>query len=156
MNKIKRLIQSYGKYISVPWRDDAAAMQRVIFCVYDEGDELRLRAAVDEFEIVMRRAGHEWALFDLTDTFSDWLTSQRYAQSYFSKPHLLPTLLPKYLSYISEGFQAFLDKRKADENTVTALQGVGSIFGFFEGTRSYRCACTPNKREAISVLSREL
>ena len=25
MNKIKRLTQSYSKYISVPWRSDAAA-----------------------------------------------------------------------------------------------------------------------------------
>lgn len=33
MSRIKRLTQSYSKYIAVPWRDDAAAAQRVIFCV---------------------------------------------------------------------------------------------------------------------------
>ena len=49
MSKIKRLAQSYGKYISVPWRDDAAAAQRVIFCVYNETEERELRAKVDEF-----------------------------------------------------------------------------------------------------------
>ena len=52
MSKIKRLTQSYGKYIVTPWRDDAAAPQRVIFCVYNETEELRLRAKIDEFEIV--------------------------------------------------------------------------------------------------------
>ena len=66
MSRIKRLIQSYSKYISVPWRDDAAAAQRVIFCVYNETEERWLRAKVDEFEIVTRQAGHEWAIFDLT------------------------------------------------------------------------------------------
>ena len=63
MSRVKRLIQSYSKYISVPWRDDAAAAQRVIFCVYNETEERWLRAKVDEFEIVTRQAGHEWAMF---------------------------------------------------------------------------------------------
>ena len=67
MSRIKRLTQSYSKYVAVPWRSDAAAAQRVIFCVYNETEELRLRAKVDEFEIATRAAGHEWALFDLTD-----------------------------------------------------------------------------------------
>ena len=49
MSKIKRLIASYKKYIAIPWRSDAAAAQRVIFCVYNESDELRLRAKIDEF-----------------------------------------------------------------------------------------------------------
>ncbi len=108
MNKIKRLVQSYSKYIVVPWRDDAAAAQRVIFCVYDEADELRLRAKIDEFEIATRGAGHDWRVFDLTDTFALWLTSQRYAESYFQKPQLLPTLLPRYLTCLTEEFAKFL------------------------------------------------
>jgi hypothetical protein len=39
VSKIKRLIASYNKYIAIPWRSDAAAAQRVIFCVYNESDE---------------------------------------------------------------------------------------------------------------------
>ena len=100
MNRVRRLLQSYGKFIAVPWRNDAAAAQRVIFCVYPETEELRLRARIDEFEIATRAAGHDWALFDLTDSFPTWLASQRYARSYFQQPHLLATLMPKYLSYI--------------------------------------------------------
>jgi hypothetical protein len=110
VSRIKRLTQSYSKYIAVPWRDDAAAAQRVIFCVYNETEELRLRAKVDEFEIATRAANHEWALFDLTDSFPEWLASQRYAKSYFQKPNLLSTLLPKYLSYIETEFAAFLQQ----------------------------------------------
>lgn len=132
MNKIKRLVQSYTKFIAVPWRDDAAAAQRVIFCVYDEADELRLRAKVDEFEIATRNAGHDWQLFDLTDTFALWLASQKYAESYFKKPELLPTLLPRYLSYLGDEFSEFLSESESDENTVVALKGVGSLFGFLK------------------------
>ena len=132
MNKIKRLAQSYRNYIAVPWRDDAAAAQRVVFCVYRETEERQLRARIDEFEIATRQAGHDWAVFDLTDTFADWMASQKYAKSYFEKPQLLTTLLPKYLAYITESFETFLQKNKANENSVVALKGVGSLFGFLK------------------------
>ena len=132
MSKIKRLTQSYGKYIVTPWRDDAAAPQRVIFCVFFETEELRLRAKIDEFEIVTCAANHGWALFDLTDTFPNWLASQRYAKSYFQKPNLLSTLLPKYLAYLETEFAKFLKDNEVDANFVIALNGVGSIFGFLK------------------------
>ena len=132
MSRIKRLIHSYSKYISIPWRDDAAAAQRVIFCVYNENEERSLRAKVGEFEIVTRQANHEWAMFDLTDTFANWLASQRYARSYFQEPHLLSTLLPKYLAFIADEFENFLQENDTGTNSVVAIQGVGSLFGFLK------------------------
>lgn len=132
MSKIKRLIQSYSRYISIPWRDDAAAAQRVIFCVYDETEERWLRAKIDEFEIATRQAGHEWAIFDLTDTFAIWLASQRYAKHYFQKPHLLSTSLSRYLPFIIEEFESFLQTNGIGANSVVALKGVGSLFGFLK------------------------
>jgi len=130
VSRIKRLIQSYSKYISIPWRDDAAAAQRVIFCVYNETEERWLRSKIDEFELVTQQAGHEWAMFDLTDSFASWLTSQRYARSYFQKPHLLLTLLPKYLEFITDEFANFLQINKIGSDSVVAIKGVGSLFGF--------------------------
>jgi hypothetical protein len=132
VSRIKKLTQSYAKYIAIPWRDDSAAAQRVIFCVYSETEELRLRAKVDEFEIATREASHEWASFDLTDTFPSWLASQRYAMSYFQKPSLLSTLLPKYLLHIEEEFANFLQEKNVSEDFVIALKGVGSLFGFLK------------------------
>ena len=132
MSRIKRLIDSYSKYIAIPWRKDAAAAQRVIFCVYNEVDELRLRAKIDEFEISTRQAGHNWALFDLTDTFAEWLTGQRYRNSYFQKPQLLSTLLPKYRDFLREKFEKFLQDEKICEDAVVAVKGVGSLFGFLK------------------------
>jgi hypothetical protein len=132
VSKVKRLVQSYSKYIEIPWRDDAAAAQRVIFCVYNENDERVLRGKVEEFELATRGAGHDWFPFDLTDTFANWLTGQRYARSYYQKPHLLSTLLPKYLEYIIEEFETFVHDNEVDANSVVAIQGVGSLFGFLK------------------------
>lgn len=132
MSKIKRLLASYSKFINIPWRDDAAPAQRVIFCVYNGNDESRLRAKIEEFEIATREAGHEWHLFDLTDTFADWMSSQRYAESYYKKPHLLAPLLPKYLTHIAGQFSDFLEEKSAGENSVVALHGVGSLFGLLK------------------------
>lgn len=132
VSKIKRLIASYQKYIAIPWRSGAAAAQRVIFCVYNESDELRLRAKIDEFEIATRGNGHNWAVFDLTDTFPHWMAGQKYAQSYFKKPELLANLYPKYLNFIEKNFRKFLDKTGANDNFVVALKGVGSLFGFLK------------------------
>jgi len=91
-----------------------------------------MRAKIDEFEIVTRQAGHDWAVFDLTDTFARWLGAQRYAKSYFQKPHLLSTLLPKYLDFITEEFSKFLQAKEIEEKSVVALKGVGSLFGFLK------------------------
>lgn len=132
MSKLQGLINSYAKYISIPWRSDAAAPQRVVFCVYNENDELRLRAKIDEFEIVTKQAGHDWAVFDLTNTFAEWLSIQRYVESYFRKPQLLSTLMQKYLDYISKDFRQFLSDEAVNGNAVVAIKGVGSLFGFLK------------------------
>jgi len=131
MSKIDDLLTNYKKYISIPWQD-AAPAQRVVFCVYNENDERRLRAKIDEFEIATREEGHGWKVFDLTDMFAEWLSQQRYAESYFQQPHLISTLLPKFKEYITNQFKDFLDSKKIDGNTVVALKGVGSLFGFLK------------------------
>lgn len=132
MSKVARLLESYGRHIAVPWRSDAAPDQRVILCVYKGTDELRLRARIGEFELATRGAGHGWAAFDLTDTFASWLTSVKYASQYFEKPESLASVLPKYLDRIVEDFQVFLRGQHADENSVVALVGAGSLFGLLK------------------------
>lgn len=129
MNKLKRLLQSYERFIRTPWRDDVAAAQRVVFCVYDPVEERSLRARIGEFELATVAAGHAWQHFDLTDTFAQWLGAQRYAQKYFEKPELLGTLLPKYLEFLGTRFASFVEQSGADGNTVVAVSGVGSLFG---------------------------
>jgi hypothetical protein len=132
MSRVKRLIKSYAQFISIPWRDDAAAAQRVVFCVYHETEERALRTKIDEFELVSRQAGHDWCLHDLTDTFSEWLASQRYAKSYFEKPSLLATIYPRYLEYLALDFERRISELASPHNSVIAISGVGSLFGFLK------------------------
>lgn len=132
MNRIKRLADSYSRFIQVPWRDDAAAPQRVVFCVYPESDELRLRARIEEFELTTREAGHGWFLFDLTDSFAEWLSTQRYATKYFEQPHLLVSLYPKFREFIVARFEAFLAAASLTDQDAVGILGVGSLFGFLK------------------------
>ncbi len=131
MNKIKRLAQSYGNYIRIPWREDAAAPQRVLFCVYDENEELRLRAKSDEFETTTVIASHYWKLVDLTDAFAEWMSTEEYAEEFFAEPALLSDLLPdEFVAYLAKRFAETLKTLPANENTVVALLGTGALFGF--------------------------
>jgi hypothetical protein len=132
VSRIKRLLQSYSKFIAVPWRDDAAAAQRVVFCVYNETEERALRAKQDEFQLATQQAGHGWSIFDLTETFAQWLSTQRYVEGYFNEPEYLDPLLPKYLDFLEAQFNTFLQESGSGPNDVVALKGVGSLFGFIK------------------------
>ncbi len=132
MNKISRLVENYSRHIAVPWRDDTAPAQRVIFCVYPEYNELRLRLRLDEFETVTHRANHDWVLFDLTDIFPEWMASQRYAKSYLHSPEKLTTLLPKLEDFIAVKFEAYCEEQRVGGDDVVAISGVGSLFGFLK------------------------
>ncbi|NCD09160.1 MAG: DUF1788 domain-containing protein [Negativicutes bacterium] len=131
MSKVKRLIQSYGNFIAVPWSEDTAPAQRVVFCVYDENEELRLRAKVEEFELTTRQAGHDWFVFDVTDSFAQWLASEDYAEEFFKEPSLLGDLLPEeYLRFLISSFNKHMDEATTNPNAVIAVLGVGALFGF--------------------------
>ena len=132
MSKIKKLLNTYETFIQLPWRSDSAAEQRVIFCVYDQNDELRLRAKVEEFEIATKKANHGWFLFDITNTFAVWLSKNRYAKSYFAQPEIVQTLTGTYLTFIVEEYKRFLQAHECTENDVIALTGVASLFGLLK------------------------
>ncbi len=132
MSRIRRLVNAYARYIAVPWQANTAAAQRVVFCIYPEDDELRLRARIGEFELQTRQAGHGWALYNLTDTFAHWFAGQRYAPKYLADPSLLVTLLPKYRTYIRDDFARLVASANADANTVVAIQGAGALYGFLK------------------------
>lgn len=132
MNKIDRLKAAYSKHIHVLWRSDASSEERVIFCVYNEEDDLVLRSKIDEFGIETRDAKHNWQVFDFTDTFATWLSGHRYAKSYYEKPDLLMSAINGYSDYLTKQFKKFLNEKRVDTDTVVALIGVGSLFGFLK------------------------
>ena len=85
-SKVNKLVAAYRQHLTVPWQSGLAAIQRVIFAVYDKTDELRLRANVEEFALVTKEAGKQWQLIDLTQAFPEWMAQQEYRDAYFENP----------------------------------------------------------------------
>lgn len=132
MNKIDQLAQVYRRHIGVPWIEGLASVQRVIFAVYEPQDELRLRARIAEFELATRDANHEWQLIDLTRAFPEWMMSQAYRDSYFESPEDLTGYMNGDLTEFSSHLIQEVRERLIQSNhsnTVTALLGVGTLFG---------------------------
>jgi len=130
MSRVDTLIKNYINFVSVPWQDNQAGPQRIIFAVYPQAEELRLQARLQEFKTETLQASYTWGHYDLTDTFPRWLATQRYAESYLKQPELLTEgLLAKYLSFIVEEVCTEIKNCQVDNRTVFSLSGVGSLFG---------------------------
>lgn len=131
-SKVSKLVATYREHLTVPWQSGLAAIQRVIFAVYDKADELRLRANVEEFALVTRQAGKQWLLLDVSNAFADWMSSQEYRDAYFESPEDLAGFQAGELTEFIADLTSRLNARIAAEagpNTVVALMGVGALFG---------------------------
>lgn len=131
MSRIDDLRDKYIRFISVPWPTDIAPDQRVIFCVYDPVDELKMRRQYSRFDLETRNVGHEWIAYDFTDSFYRWMLQLDYAEEYFEDPSALNECLGDFSKKLVSDFKAFIDTRQEDmSSTVVALTGIGSLFGF--------------------------
>jgi len=131
-SKVSKLISTYHQHLTVPWQAGLAAVQRVIFAVYDKNDELRLRANAEEFALVTQQAGKQWLLIDVTNAFPQWMSEQEYKDAYFESPEDLAGYQNGELTEFVSDLVDRLKTRIAAEatgDTVVALLGVGSLFG---------------------------
>ena len=131
-SKVAKLVFAYRQHLTVPWQAGLAAIQRVIFAVYDKSDELRLRANVEEFALATQQAGKQWLLLDITQAFPEWMAAQEYRDAYFESPEDLAGYQAGELTEFIADLTARLKERIAAEagpNTVVALLGVGALFG---------------------------
>src|SRR5699024_8405534 len=123
------LIRSYSNFISIPWMKGLANEQRVLFAVYHKEDELKLRARIEEFRLATESAGHPWLELDVTRLFPDWMAEQKYREDYFEAPD---DLKPKYKAFVRQSVENLAERihTEADEKTLVALVGCGTLFGF--------------------------
>lgn len=131
-SKVAKLVSTYRQHLTVPWQAGLAAIQRVIFAVYDKADELRLRANVGEFELATQQAGKQWLLLDITNAFPEWMAAQEYREAYFESPEDLAGYQTGELSEFVADLNTKLKSRiseAAGPDTVVALLGVGTLFG---------------------------
>ncbi len=131
-SKVAKLAAVYRQHLTVPWQSGLAAIQRVIFAVYDKVDELRLRANVGEFELATQQAGKQWLLLDLTNAFPEWMAAQEYRDAYFESPEDLAGYqtgeLTEFVAALTTTLKARISA-DAGPDTVVALLGVGALFG---------------------------
>ena len=131
-SKVAKLASAYRQHLTVPWQAGLAAIQRVIFAVYDKSDELRLRANIEEFALATRQANRQWLLLDVTDAFPEWMSAQEYRDAYFETPEDLAGYQAGELTEFVTDLTTRLTARSVAEagpDTVVALFGMGSLFG---------------------------
>ncbi len=133
MGKIEQLAAAYERHISVPWPHSLPGAQRVVMLVYDKELERSLRAKLGELEQATLRAGHGWRLVDCTRWFAEWLGNDEYRDAYFEEPNLL-TIKLNGESKPSATRKLETALTESDENTVVALLGVGSLYGFLRAS----------------------
>jgi hypothetical protein len=136
MGRIEQLAEKYRQHIGLPWQKTVAGAQRVILVVYDKGLERDLRARKQLFEIKTREAGHEWLEIDIADSFAQWMAADEYRDAYFKSPEDLQLKLDsEFAEYVAGRIRAVLEKPEATETSVTAVFGVGALFGFTRVSR---------------------
>jgi Domain of unknown function (DUF1788) len=131
MARIEDLVERYGRHIATPWQRTVAGAQRVVMVVYDKELERTLRAQKLAFEMVTRKAGHDWVDIDLAPAFAEWMAADDYRDEYFSSPDDLQLKLEaEFPRFVAERLQATLQKSEVTASTVLAILGVGTLFGF--------------------------
>lgn len=131
MARIEELVTAYKNHITAPWQRNLAGPQKTVFVVYPKTDERRLRARLELFEIATKEAGHGWRLCDLTGTFARWMAATDYREVYFDEPaDIAMKLRSDFLKFAADELRVVLNGDGVDEDTVVAVHGVASLFGF--------------------------
>ncbi len=128
MSQIDKLIENYANFIKIPFNTSDAPSQRVIFCVYNQRDQLKLEAKISEFEIKTKDANRKWLFYDIANTYPQFLITQKYIEKYYKKPELTSINADQFIEYLASGLKQYLSEHETDDNTVLAINGVGSLF----------------------------
>jgi hypothetical protein len=131
MARIEDIAERYGRHIATPWQRTIAGAQRVVMVVYDKELERTLRARKLAFETATREAGHDWFEVDLSDAFAEWMAADDYRDEYFSSPEDLQLKLDaEFPEFVAGRIRDILRKQDVTADSVVAVIGVGSVFGF--------------------------
>ncbi|EIM28009.1 BREX protein BrxB domain-containing protein [Microvirga lotononidis] len=131
MARIEDLAEAYKRHISLPWQKTVAGAQRIIILVYEKEMERTLRARLDHFQLATVQANKKWRCVDLTNAFSEWIAADEYREAYFEAPEDLQLKLEaEFATAVADKIRAALADDDGHEETVTAVLGTGSLFGF--------------------------
>lgn len=136
MSRVDVLRKNYQRVCGLPWDRNVAGAQRVWLAVYDKEDERKLRLRLGLFEEATHQTDHKWSAVDLTNAFADWMCgpeNRSFAEGYFQSPELLDeAVLADLKQAVVSRIRSVLTALPDSENTVLALCGVSSLFGFLK------------------------
>jgi len=99
--------------------------------VYDKELERTLRARKLAFETATREAGRDWYEIDLSAAFAQWMAPGDYREEYFASPEDLQLKIDaEFPKYVADCLRKVLRKAEVTTDSVVAVFGVGSLFGF--------------------------
>jgi Domain of unknown function (DUF1788) len=124
---VDQLVNRYSRRARLPWTGVVSPAERVWIVIYPPRDERRVRARLTLFELATKDAGHSWLEIDVTDSYARWLGGHEFAEAYFKEPALLPSAQQEFAQHVRHEVEEQLGA--ADDSTVVALVGVGSLFG---------------------------
>ena len=130
MNEIEGLLKAYERFLQLPWDRTLAGPQKVWFAIYEPAQERRLRLHLPEFETATKAVGHSWKHIDLTDLFARWMAQHEYHEAYFEQPEDMDLALQDFANAVSQQIIGALTEPEVDANTVVAVSGLASLFGF--------------------------
>src|SRR5580704_8783752 len=136
MGRIEQLAETYGRHVSMPWQRTVSGAQRVIMIVYDKELERTLAARKNEFQIATEKARHHWIEINIAGSFAEWMAGEEYREAYFESPDDLQLKLEvEFARFVAEKIRTQLERPEAGEDSVVAVFGVGSLFGFTRVSR---------------------
>lgn len=112
------------------WDPNTPKAQRIWFVIYDPKQERRLRKKFGEFDLASKRTGHPWIELSTEGLFSEWMTLEDYREAYFERGELTGPLLENFQRFVADRIREFLLQPAVDDNTIAAIHGVASLFGF--------------------------
>jgi len=136
MNRIDLLRRNYERFLNTSWDRNVSGAQRVWLAVYDKEDERKMRHRMGLFEESTIHAGYKWKSIDLTNAFANWMCgpdNSDYAESYFESPDSLDNAkLGEFMQSVVARIKLALSELPDPDNTVLAIFGIASVFGFLK------------------------
>jgi hypothetical protein len=130
MTGVTQLIQNYQKFIKLEWKRNLPGCQKVLFAIYPPVDERKIRAQLLQFKIATLDANRTWYHIDISSEPARFISNHEYAQSYFESPDAVESLEEDIRNHIAYIIKEQLLVSDIDENSVVAVTGVSSLFGF--------------------------
>ena len=130
MSILDRLVMNYESFVQLPWTATLPAKQRVWFAVYPPSEERQLRVLLPEFESATISAKHDWHLIDITTEPAAWISRHEYREGLFAEPSAMTNVEEEMRLDIVSVIAGACQKDGVTNNSVVAVFGMSSLFGF--------------------------